>query len=141
MVTLNFLVPISSWVFIFTDNSIGLNECLGKGYLNFLSTEVHYCKKDNIFCWVWLSLLSIFMANIIDVYCVYQCIKDIKESTDKSRDLLSKQAYTNRKRCVWSMDNSKNIIIIIIIIINGHCNTKRNIFGFGNKLHQLNFAF
>ena len=100
MVTLNFLVPILSWVFIFTDNNIALNECLGKGYLNFLSTEVHYCKNDDIFCWVWLSLLSIFMANIIDVYCVYQCIKDIKQSTDKSRDLLSKQAYTNRKRYV-----------------------------------------
>ena len=98
MVTLNFLVPISSWVFIFTDNSIGLNECLGKGYLNFLSTEVHYCKKDNIFCWVWLSLLSIFMSNIIDVYCVYQCIKDIKKSTIESRSMLSKKAYTNRKR-------------------------------------------
>ena len=100
MVTLNFLVPILSWLFIFTDNNIALNECLGKGYLNFLSTEVHYCKKNDIFCWIWLSLLSIFMANIIDVYCVYQCIKDIKQSTDKSRDLLSKQAYTNRKRYV-----------------------------------------
>ena len=98
MATLNFFVPISSWVFILTDNSIALNECLGKGYLNFLSTESHYCKNDDILCWVWLSLLSILMANIIDVYFVYQCIKDIKKSTEKSRNILSKQAYSNRKR-------------------------------------------
>ena len=128
MVTLNFLVPILSWLFIFTDNNIALNECLGKGYLNFLSTEVHYCKKDNIFCWVWLSLLSIFMANIIDVYCVYQCIKDIKQSTDKSRDLLSKQAYTNRKRYVWSMVLGKNCMYQLNFALNKLGLTWRHIF-------------
>ena len=103
MAILNFLVPILSWIFILTDNSMALNECLGKGYLNFLSTESHYCKNDDILCWVWLSLLLIIMANIIDGYCVYQCIKDIKQSTEKSRNMLTKQAYTNRKRYVWSM--------------------------------------
>ena len=103
MATLNFLIPTLSWVFILTDNTMALNECLGKGYLNFLSTESHYCKNDDILCWVWLSLLLIIMANIIDGYCVYQCIKDIKQSTEKSRNMLTKQAYTNRKRYVWSM--------------------------------------
>ena len=98
MATLNVLVPVLSWVLILTDDSIALNECLGKGYLNFLSTGRHYCNNDDILCWVWLSLLSILMANIIDLYCVYQCIKDIKESTDIARNMLSQQAYTNRKR-------------------------------------------
>ena len=123
MATLNFLVPTLSWVFLLTDNSIALNECLGKGYLNFLSTESHYCKNGDILCWVWLSLLSIIMSNIVDVYCVHQCIKDIKQSTDKSKNLLSKQAYTNRKRYVWSM----------IIVIS------KNVFSSG-KSYQMNFA-
>ena len=95
---LNFLVPILSWVFILTDNSMALNECMGKGYLNFLPVEGHYCAKDNILCWVWFCLVSILMSDIIDFYCVYQCIKNIKKSTDESRYLLSKKAYTNRKR-------------------------------------------
>ena len=120
MAILNFLVPILSWVFVLTDNSMALNECLGKGYLNFLSTESHYCKNDDILCWVWLSLLSILMANIIDVYCIYQCIKDIKKSTDESRNLLSQQAYTNRKRYAWYMIiicNTHKIFILCIFLI------------------------
>ena len=124
MATLNFLIPTLSWVFILTDNTMALNECLGKGYLNFLSTESHYCKNDDILCWVWLSLLLIIMANIIDGYCVYQCIKDIKQSTEKSRNMLTKQAYTNRKRYVWSM---------VIVIA-------KNVFGYVKKSYQLNFA-
>ena len=95
---LNFLVPIISWVFVFTDNSNALNECLGKGYLKFLSIKGHYCTEDNILCWAWLFLVIILISNIIDVYCIYQCIKDIKKSTEKSRNMLSMQAYTNRKR-------------------------------------------
>ena len=95
---LNFLVPISSWVFILTDNSIALNECLGKGYLNFLPTKNHYCTNDDILCWVWFGLVSIMMSDIIDFYCLYQCIKNIKKSTVESRYMLSKKAYTNRKR-------------------------------------------
>ena len=95
---LNFLIPILSWSFIWTDNSNALNECLGKGYLKFLSIKGHYCTEDNILCWAWLFLVIILISNIIDVYCIYQCIKDIKKSTEKTRNMLSKQAYTNRKR-------------------------------------------
>jgi hypothetical protein len=104
MVMLNFLIPILSWSFIWTDNSNALNECLGKGYLKFLSIKGHYCTEDNILCWAWLFLVIILISNIIDVYCIYQCIKDIKKSTEKSRNMLSKQAYTNRKR--FAMDES-----------------------------------
>ena len=98
MAILNFLVPILSWVFVLTDNSMALNECLGKGYLNFLPTKNHYCTNDNILCWVWFGLVSILMSDIIDIYCVYQCIKNIKKSTVESKYMLSKKAYTNRKR-------------------------------------------
>ena len=98
MAILNFLVPILSWVFVLTDNSMALNECLGKGYLNFLPTKNHYCTNDDILCWVWFGLVSIMMSDIIDFYCLYQCIKNIKKSTVESRYMLSKKAYTNRKR-------------------------------------------
>ena len=98
MAILNFLVPILSWVFVLTDNSMALNECLGKGYLNFLPTKNHYCTNDDILCWVWFGLVSIMMSDIIDFYCLYQCIKNIKKSTIESRYMLSKKAYTNRKR-------------------------------------------
>ena len=98
MAILNFLVPILSWIFILTDNSMALNECLGKGYLNFLPTKNHYCTNDDILCWVWFGLVSIMMSDIIDFYCLYQCIKNIKKSTIESRYMLSKKAYTNRKR-------------------------------------------
>ena len=111
---LNFLIPILSWSFIWTDNSNALNECLGKGYLKFLSIKGHYCTEDNILCWAWLFLVIILISNIIDVYCIYQCIKDIKKSTEKSRNMLSKQAYTNRKRFDdhTSYDSNTNIIFI-----------------------------
>ena len=98
MAILNFLVPILSWIFILTDNSMALNECLGKGYLNFLPKKNHFCTNDNILCWIWFGLVLILMSDIIDFYCLYQCIKNIKKSTAESRNMLSKKAYTNRKR-------------------------------------------
>ena len=38
------------------------------------------------------------MSNIIDGYLVYQCIQEIKRSTENSREMTSKTAYINRKR-------------------------------------------
>ena len=77
-----------------------LNKCLGKGYhisdSNFLQcTESLF---GEIFCWAWLGLLSILMSNIIDVFCIVWCFKDIKKGTEESRNMLSNQAYRNRKR-------------------------------------------
>ena len=135
MAILNFLVPILSWVFVLTDNSMALNECLGKGYLNFLSTENHYCKNDDILCWVWLSLLSIIMVNIIDSYCVYHCIQDIKQSTDKSKNLLSQQAYTNRKRYVWS------IVIVIPKNVSGSVKKSNPLIFVLNKQLRINLTW
>ena len=100
--SLNVLIPTLSWIFIFNDNSNALNECLGKGYLKFFSTKVELCSNENqivqIFCWTWLSLLGILMSNIIDVFCIFYCFKDINRATENSRQLLSNQAYINRKR-------------------------------------------
>ena len=98
MVMLNFLLPILSWVFVLEDKSVALNECLGQGYLNFLSSKSQFCNDENIFCWIWLSLIAILMSDIIDIYFVYHCIKEINKSTEDSRNMLSKQAYRNRKR-------------------------------------------
>ena len=111
---LNFLVPILSWIFILTDNSMALNECLGKGYLNFLPTKNHFCTNDNILCWVWFGLVLILMSDIIDFYCLYKCIKNIKKSTVESRHLLSKKAYTNRKR--YGV-----LIVIPMLWLQSHC--------------------
>ena len=74
----NFLNPILTWTFIFTDKSTLLNKCLGKGYLYFLSTKVQFCSSGNLFedlfCWVWTSLIVIVLSDIIDVYCMYCCL-------------------------------------------------------------------
>ena len=100
--SLNFLVPILSWIFIFNDNSAALNECLGKGYLNFLvSPTLVKCTENEfgkILCGTWLALLSILMSNVVDVFCIFYCFKGINKSTEEVRDMLPKQAYINRKR-------------------------------------------
>ena len=40
------------------------------------------------------------MSNIIDAYCVYCCAKEIKRSTEASREMFSERSYVNRKRYV-----------------------------------------
>ena len=108
MAMLNFLVPMFSWALFYklgmgiAYNSTRLQECLGKGYNNFLSTKIHYCSYDNpilnIFCWTWLCLFVICMSNIVDAYCLFCCGKHINKSTEKTKRMLSKEAYNNRKR-------------------------------------------
>ena len=105
ILSLNFLLPILSWIFIFEDKSPELNECLGKGYLNFKPQNlktVTICSNENqlieTFCWTWLSLLSILMSDVIDVVCIFWFFKDINKATEESRNMLSNQAFVNRKR-------------------------------------------
>ena len=102
MVSLNVLLPTISWMFILTDKSPALNECLGKGYLNFFYTRLQFCSNENqlkeIFCWTWYSVLLIMMSNVIDVFCVFFFFKEISKATEETRNMLSKQAYINRKR-------------------------------------------
>ena len=102
IVSLNFVLPTLSWILIFNDTSPALNECLGKGYLNFFSTKSQLCSNENqlgeIFCWTWLSLLGILMSNVVDLFCIFFIFKDIKEATEESRRMLSNQAFINRKR-------------------------------------------
>ena len=102
MVSLNLLLPTLSWMFVFTDKSQTLNECLGKGYLNLFETRFQFCSNENqfmeIFCWSWFTLLQILMSDVIDVFCIFFCFKEINQSTEDSRNMLSKQAYINRKR-------------------------------------------
>ena len=95
--SLNFLLPTFSFLFIFKDNSALMNKCLGKEIpSNFVQcTESQF---GEIFCWTWLDLLSILMSNVIDVFCIVWCFKDINKGTEESRKILSNQAYRNRKR-------------------------------------------
>ena len=62
---------------------------------------------NEIFCWSWLSLLLILQSNVIDVFCIFWCFKDINRATEEARHMLSNQAYINRKRYV-RMFYSKN---------------------------------
>ena len=102
MAILNFLVPMFSWALFYKNNSTGLQECLGKGYNNYLSTKTQYCSYDNailnMFCWTWLCLFVICMSNIVDAYCLFCCGKHINKSTEETKRMLSKEAYSNRKR-------------------------------------------
>ena len=118
ILSLNFLLPILSWIFIFEDKSPELNECLDKGYLNFKPQnlkKVHICSNENqlieTFCWTWLSLLSILMSDVIDAFCIFWFFKDINKATEKSRPMLTNQAFLNRKRydknfCLESLKHS-----------------------------------
>ena len=102
MFSLNLLLPTLSWMFVFTVKSQVLDECLGKGYLNLFVTRFQFCSNEDqfmkMFCWSWFTLLQILMSDVIDVFCIFFCFKEINKSTEESRSMLSKQAYINRKR-------------------------------------------
>ena len=102
MVMLNILLPLLSFAFVFKDVSIGLKVCLGEGYQLFFSTQLHYCSYENLFvnsaCWIWFILLSICMSNIMDTFFICSCIREINRSTEKSKKMLTEQAYMKRKR-------------------------------------------
>ena len=123
IISLNFLLPILSWIFIFEDKSPELNECLGKGYLNFKPQKVHLCSNENqlieTFCWTWLSLLSILMSDVIDVFCIFWFFKDINKATEESRNMLSNQGFFNRKRYdqMFCLKNLQHLLTIPYLII------------------------
>ena len=115
-------MPIFSWALFFKDNSTGLQECLGRGYNNFLSTKPEYCSYDNsflnIFCWTWLCLIITCMSNIVDAYLTFCCAKHINKSTEESKRMLSKEAYINRKRYWWIKisQESRDLILLDLTI-------------------------
>ena len=74
MAMLNLFLPAVSFLFILNiTKDRPLNICLGKGYLNFLSTKAQLCSWENPYicgmCWVWLIILYIgnskFQINIL----------------------------------------------------------------------------
>ena len=102
---LNIAIPLFTFgVIVFTDsyNSQGKHVCLGEGYQLFFSTKLRLCTYENLFakiaCTIWIIVQVICMSNIIDLYCIYCCIKEIKKSTEKTKNMLSTEAYNNRKR-------------------------------------------
>ena len=102
MLMLNILIPSIAVTFIISMRPTELHICLGEGYLNYLPSQFKFCPYENwfsyIFCWTLLILVSIFMSNIIDAYCIFWCVQEINASTEESKDMVSNQAYNNRKR-------------------------------------------
>ena len=102
MVILNVFLPLFSYGAVFTENSPGIYVCLGEGYNLFFTTEIKLCNYDDLFakiaCLFWLVVQTICMSNIVDIYCICCCVKEIKKSTEETKNMLTKQAYTNRKR-------------------------------------------
>ena len=87
MVMLNLFLPFFSILFILNASKAPvLNICLGKGYLNFFSTNAKLCSWENPYtngvCWVWLIILSIgnlkFQINILERINVYRKVASIK---------------------------------------------------------------
>ena len=96
MAILNFMCPI--FIFVFKDTNYALNKCLGKNYLMFFLSGFKVCPDNEIFCWVCFTLYLVTACNIIDIYCTICCLRDIEKGTEKSRNMLSRQSYSNRKR-------------------------------------------
>ena len=96
MAILNFMFP--TFIFVFKGTNNGLNKCLGKSYLTFLSSENKVCPDNEIFCWVCFTLYLVTASNIIDIYCTICCLRDVEKWTEKSKKMLSRQNYSNRKR-------------------------------------------
>ena len=102
MFIVNILLPTLAYLLIISMGPTELNKCLGEGYLNFLPSQFKFCPYENwfsyIFCWTLIILMATFMSNVIDAYCIYWCVQEINENTEECKDMLSKQAYNNRKR-------------------------------------------
>ena len=111
MLLSNILLPFVSFLFIFKidpENSPGLAICLGEGYHNYFSTQYHFCYYDNtlakVSCQFWFYLLAIFSSNILDFYWMYSCIKKLKDETEATKDMTSKEAYVRRKRYLMTKE-------------------------------------
>ena len=108
---INFLGPMLSYAFVFTsEHTVGLDVCLGKGYFNFFSNQVDLCSYNSIYskgvCMTIWILYIIGSSNILDAYIIFCCLKEIRNSTEKTKTVIGRQAYINRKR--W-----KNICIFL----------------------------
>lgn len=92
--------------FLFNLDSIpGLQVCLGKGYLNFISVKYNVCQGSKI-CIFTALLLMLFMSNILDLICLLCCFHRIKTNTEKSKSMIGEKDYIKRK-----MDNGISLKI------------------------------
>ena len=106
MAALHFLWPVVLNLFAFTnyDNAPFLNNCLGKGYLKFFSTEMHYCAYDNPYkvciCWVWISILAIgnskFQINTSTRIKVYLIKMRLGDSPLLKISILGRKSNENK---------------------------------------------
>ena len=103
IVLINHLIPLLSFVSVFTNENVpGLTLCLGQGYRTFFTTQVNPCSYDSIYlkggCLILLFLHAIGSSNVLETYMIFCINKEIKTSTEKVKTLIGDQAYINRKR-------------------------------------------
>ena len=103
IVLINHLIPLLSIFSVFTtENAPGLVLCLGQGYRTFFTTQVNLCSYGSIYskgaCWTLLFLIGLGSSNILDTFMIFCINKEIKRSTEKVKNVISDQAYNNRKR-------------------------------------------
>ena len=103
IVLINHLIPLLSFVSVFTNENVpGLTLCLGQGYHTFFTTQVNLCSYDSIYlkggCLILLFLHAIGSSNVLETYMIFCINKEIKTSTEKVKTLIGDQAYINRKR-------------------------------------------
>ena len=64
-------------------------------------------------CHGWTYLLILLMSNIFDIIFVYFCAKAIKDQTEASKEMISKNEYVKRRRYVLTNDNLTTIPIVV----------------------------
>ena len=107
MVILNLSLPIFSFSFILNvTKGSELNICLGKGYLNFLTSKAQMCSWENSYtngiCWVWLIILSIgnskFQINTLarNVWVKWTLLITFSAQTPLSWDVPGQNHFRKR---------------------------------------------
>ena len=99
---INYFLPLLSFFVFQIEHTVGLDVCLGKGYFYFFSTQSDLCFYDSNYskgaCWSLQIVYAIGSSNILDVYLIFCCVKEIKRSTEKAKKVIGLQEYINRKR-------------------------------------------
>ena len=83
-------------------STLSLNNCLGRMELNFGKSGNIVCldgnKLDILLCKYCLMIQMILTSNIPEAFILYPCFKRIKHQIEKSKDLVGKQTFSNRKK-------------------------------------------
>ena len=100
MVGLNLFFPVFYTLLSSTTLShVSRQVCLGEEY------KVFFLEKwtdGTFFETAWSGLFSVILgislSNIPDLYFIYSCSKEVQKSDENVKNILSNQAYLQRKR-------------------------------------------